>query len=204
MVEISRELLIATHNPGKINELRGFLAGSRYQLLGLDDFPDVAEIDETGLTFAENATLKAIGYARQTGHMALADDSGLEVEALDGRPGVLSARYGGPDTRFAEKMAILLAEMYETEASTRRARFVCSIAVASPEGDILSISEGVCTGMIADSPRGSGGFGYDPLFIPDGFDQTFGELPEAIKQTISHRFRAFEEIIPFLRRFKAV
>ena len=201
---MSAKLLIATHNPGKVNELRQFLNDSQYDLICLADLPDVSEVEETGLTFAENATLKAIGYARQTGRMALADDSGLEVEALDGRPGVLSARYGGPDTSFAEKMAILLGEMDETGASTRRARFVCSIAVASPEGRILSISEGVCAGNIADAPRGLGGFGYDPLFIPDGFDQTFGELPEAVKQTISHRFRAFEEIIPFLRRFKAV
>ena len=119
---MATEILIATHNPGKVNELRQFLNDSQYDLICLADITDVAEIEETGLTFNENASLKAIGYARQTDHMALADDSGLEVEALGGRPGVLSARYGGPDTSFAEKMAILLAEMDETGASTRRAR----------------------------------------------------------------------------------
>jgi XTP/dITP diphosphohydrolase len=201
---MSIELLIATRNPGKINELRGLLGTSDYQLIGLDAFPDVPEIEETGLTFSENACLKAAGYARQTGLLALADDSGLEVDALDGRPGVLSARYGGEDMPFAEKMALLLAEMEKSDDLSRRARFVCAIAVANPGGEILAVTEGVCPGTIAAAPRGSGGFGYDPLFIPDGFDQTFGELPDAVKQEISHRFRAFLEIIPFLRRFKAV
>ena len=200
---MSIELLIATRNPGKINELRGLLQSSPYRLIGLDDLPEVAEVEETGRTFSENACLKAAGYARQSGHLALADDSGLEVEALNGRPGVLSARYGGEGTSFGEKMALLLGEMERSPDNSRRARFVCSIAVAGPTGDILSISDGVCPGKIAPAPRGTGGFGYDPLFVPDGFDQTFGELPDAVKQKISHRFRAFEEIIPFLRRFKA-
>lgn len=201
---MSTELLIATNNQGKVNELRAFLDGAPLDLLCLADFANVAEVDETGSTFAENAKLKASGYAVQTGCLALADDSGLEVEALDGRPGVLSARYGGEGTSFAEKMALLLAEIGESADKMRRARFVCAIAVAGPGGEILSISEGICTGKIASAPRGSGGFGYDPLFIPDGFDQTFGELDEGIKQKISHRFRAFEEIIPFLRCFGPV
>lgn len=204
MIDMSKELLIATHNQGKVNELRAFLDGAPFDLVCLTNFPQVTEVEETGLTFAENARLKATGYALQTGCLSLADDSGLEVEALDGRPGVLSARYGGEGTDFTEKMALLLAEIADAETATRRARFVCSIAVASPNGEILSVSDGICTGTIANTPRGSGGFGYDPLFIPDGFGQTFGELPEAVKQKISHRFRAFEEIIPFLRRFKAV
>lgn len=201
---MATELLIATHNQGKVNELRAFLDDAPFDLICLTDFPDIAEVDEIGLTFAENARLKATEYAVKTGRLALADDSGLEVESLGGRPGVLSARYGGDGTGFAEKMALLLAEIDAAGNATRRARFVCSIAVASPGGEILSIAEGICPGMIAPAPRGSGGFGYDPLFIPDGFDQTFGELPEAVKQKISHRFRAFEQIIPFLRRFKAV
>jgi len=198
------KLLIATNNPGKITELKPLLAGAPYDLIGLSHFPSVIEVDETGLTFSENARLKAIGYSQQTGLLSLADDSGLEVEALDGRPGVLSARYGGTDSTFAEKMAKLLGELRETGKTTRRARFVCSMAVSSPAGEILCTADGICDGMIAPSPRGMGGFGYDPLFVPDGFQQTFGELDSIVKQKISHRSMAFEQIIPFLRHFKAV
>ena len=201
---MSTKLLLATNNPGKVNELKGLLAGLPYDLIGLADFPDITEVEETSLSFTGNARLKASGYALQTGFLALADDSGLEVEALEGRPGVLSARYGGTSSSFGGKMAMLLAELKETGDEMRRARFVCSIAVAGPSGDILSLARGICEGKLARSPRGSGGFGYDPLFIPVGFDRTFGELNEAVKQKISHRSRAFEEIIPFLRHFKAV
>ena len=200
----THKLLIATNNPGKIAELKDMLAGVLFELFSLDDFPSVTEVEETGLTFDENARLKASGYARQTGLLALADDSGLEVEALDNRPGVLSARYGGRDTSFAEKMEKLLAELDKTGDVARRARFVCSMAIADASGEILFTSEGICNGTIASQPRGSGGFGYDPLFIPDGFDRTFGELNEAIKRKISHRARAFCEIMPFLRHFDTI
>ncbi len=200
----AKKILIATNNPGKVIELRGFLSGMHFDLLNLDDFPGVSEVAETGMTFGENARLKASGYALETGLYALADDSGLEVAALGGRPGIFSARYGGEDTSYGEKMALLLAEINETGSADRSARFVCSIAVADPAGAILSVTEGVCGGRIALHPCGLGGFGYDPLFIPDGFDQTFGELPDAVKQKISHRRRAFEQIIPFLRHFNAV
>jgi XTP/dITP diphosphohydrolase len=164
----------------------------------------VTEVEETGITFAENAALKAVGCATQTGLFALADDSGLEVEALDNAPGVFSARYGGPDTSFAEKMIKLLDEVDKTGDSMRRARFVCAMAFANPSGEILFTTEGICNGKIALHPRGAGGFGYDPLFIPDGFDRTFGELSEAIKGKISHRARAFEQIIPFLGHFRSI
>jgi len=201
---MNHKLLIATNNPGKVAELRDLLAGGRFELLSLADFPHITEVEETGLTFIENARLKAVEYAGQTGLLALADDSGLEVAALDSRPGVLSARYGGRDTSFAEKMEMLLAELDGSDAVTRRARFVCAMAVAKVSGEILFTSEGICDGTIAAKPRGSGGFGYDPLFIPDGFEQTFGELGEAIKRKISHRARAFYEIIPFLRHFDTI
>lgn len=196
-----QKLLIATNNKGKVVELRDLLAELDVEVLGLAEFADVVEVAETGLTFAENAALKASGYARQTGNIALADDSGLVVDALDGRPGVLSARYGGDEMPFSGKMSLLLDEISSAEGTDRTARFVCSIAIADSDGSILFSAEGKCEGRIADSPRGSGGFGYDPLFIPDGFDHTFGELELAIKQSISHRSKAFQQIIPFLRDF---
>ena len=200
---MSTKLLIATNNNGKVAELQDLLSDIPVQLISLADFMNIIEVEETGTSFAENAQLKASGYAKQTGNLALADDSGLEVDALDGRPGVLSARYGGESTGFAQKMAKLLDEIRLTGSADRQARFVCSIAIADAAGNILISANGVCEGRIGDSPRGSGGFGYDPLFIPVGYEQTFGELDLAIKQTISHRSRAFQQIIPFLRHFNA-
>ncbi len=199
-----KTLLIATNNPGKLDELQALLNGLPVALKNLGSLEHIVEVEEAGATFIENARLKASGYALQTGLPAMADDSGLEVEALNGRPGVLSARYGGPGTSFDEKMALLLGEMDETGDPTRNARFVCSIAIADAGGNILHTTEGICAGMIAHAPRGTLGFGYDPLFIPDGYDQTFGELSGAIKREISHRARAFDQIMPFLRDFIAV
>lgn len=201
---MNTRVLIATKNPGKVAELRTLLADAAFDLLALTDFPGVGEVEEIGLTFSENAQIKAAGYALRTGLTALADDSGLEVQALDGRPGVLSARYGPQGSGFDEKMQQLLDELAETGDKNRRARFVCSMAVADVSGEILVAAEGRCDGRIAQKPRGTGGFGYDPIFVPDGFDQTFGELPSEIKQEISHRARAFREIIPFLRLFLAI
>ena len=133
------------------------------------------------------------------GTATLADDSGLVVDALDGQPGVLSARYGGDDLDFAGKMALLLDNIRESGKEGRRARFVCEIVLANKEGAVCFNARGVCEGTIAPGPRGSGGFGYDPIFIPDGFRDTFGELSSAIKHEISHRARAFGQIIPYLR-----
>ena len=197
-------LLVATGNKGKLSELRDLLAGMPIDLLSLSDIGEFDTVEESGATFAENAGLKARGYALLTGLPTLADDSGLEVAALDDRPGVLSARYGGADLGFDKKMLKLLVELEKTGDARRRARFVCSLAIADAAGEIVRAAEGICTGRIAETPRGNGGFGYDPLFIPDGFDETFGELASDIKQKISHRFLAFCEIIPFLRHFFAV
>ena len=199
-----KKLLIATFNRGKFHELKDMFARMPIELRSLSDFENLLEVEETGLTFAENAQLKARSYAQQTGMIAVADDSGLEVEALGNRPGVFSSRYGGQETTFAEKMAKLLEELDSTGDSHRRARFVCAIAVADPGGNILHSVEGICTGKIAAKPRGSGGFGYDPLFVPEGYDRTFGELTLTVKRKISHRARAFDEIIPFLLDFIAV
>lgn len=184
--------------------MKRLLAGWPVVLLSLSDIGRFGDVEETGSTFMENAVLKATGYAPQAGITTLADDSGLEVFELDKRPGVFSARYGGDDLDFNGKMSKLLGEMQDVGASTRRARFVCSIAIANAGGEILRTAEGICAGRIAMSARGRGGFGYDPLFIPDGFENTFGELSDAVKQQISHRSRAFEQIIPFLRDLMAV
>lgn len=198
------QLLIATSNKEKLCELKHLLSGVPVELLSLSDIDCGVEVEETGATFAENAALKALSYAQIAGLSTIADDSGLEVEALDSRPGVLSARYGGSELPFDKKMAKLLDELAQYGDTNRKARFVCAMAIADKAGNIVHMSEGICSGTIANQPRGIHGFGYDPLFIPDGYEHTFGELDEAVKQKISHRARAFCKIMPFLRTFIAV
>jgi len=182
------QLLIATSNEGKLRELRAMLADLPFDLLVLTDFPDLHSVSETGSTFIENASIKALGYAQQAKVLTLADDSGLQIDALNGEPGVLSARYLGEATSYDERNRTLLATV--EHAGGRSARFVCAMAVAAASGTLLHVLEETCEGQLADSPRGSGGFGYDPIFIPEGYDQTFGELPVEIKNRISHRARA--------------
>lgn len=194
------ELLIATHNAGKVRELRELLADLPVRLRGLDEFPEAGEAEETGQTFAENAILKARFYAQRCGVWALADDSGLEVDGLGGAPGVFSARYGGEWLTDAGRIEKLLGELKAAGERARRARFVCVIAVNDPVSSGLDTFTGTCEGRIAAAPRGSGGFGYDPIFIPDGFEQTFGELPAETKRLISHRARALQQASQFLRR----
>lgn len=198
------ELLVATRNKGKVKEIEHLLTGLPIALRSLNDFPDIIEPEETGLTFAENAALKAKSYALQTGLWALADDSGLEVAALNGAPGIYSARYGGENTGYAEKIKKLLNELDGDPNNDRTARFVCVMTIADENGEIKHLTEGVCNGTIAFEPFGQNGFGYDPIFIPDGFKETFGELSNQIKQEISHRARASRKIIEYLRGFIAV
>lgn len=193
------ELLIATRNPGKVREVGSLLEAYPLRLRSLAEFPQTSEVEETGATFAENAALKAQAYAAQTGCWTLADDSGLEVDALDGAPGVHSARYGGAGARSdAARVERLLEALSSTGDTQRRARFICVIAIADAEGQLVDLFTGSCEGRIAPEPRGSGGFGYDPVFVPDGYEQSFGELPSEIKQNISHRARALRAAIPFL------
>jgi XTP/dITP diphosphohydrolase len=194
----STELLIATGNKGKIIEYQKLLAPLGLSLRNLADFPKIEDVEETGATFSDNAVLKARSYARQTGLWTLADDSGLEVDALGGAPGVFSARYGGEGATDGARIERLLGELSQFSGRERRARFICVIAIADTLGQIANISTGKCEGMIAHAPRGDKGFGYDPVFIPDGFQQTFGELPSEIKQDISHRARAVKEAQSFL------
>jgi XTP/dITP diphosphohydrolase len=192
------ELLIATGNRGKILEYERLLAPLGLSLRNLAEFPKIEDVEETGTTFSDNAVLKARAYARQTGLWTLADDSGLEVDALGGAPGVFSARYGGEGATDALRIERLLGELSQFNGQERCARFVCVIAIADALGQIANISTGKCEGQIAHAPVGDNGFGYDPIFIPDGFQQTFGELPSEIKQNISHRARAVKEAESFL------
>lgn len=175
--------------------------GSPFDLLNLNDFPDAPEVAETAETFAENARVKGTTYASHCGIHTLADDSGLEVEALGGRPGVLSARYAGESSGYDVKIPALLNEIERSNSKERLARFVAHIAFASPAGEILFEAEGVCEGRIAHAPKGTNGFGYDPVFIPEGFDQTFGELYDEVKKSVSHRARALAKIMRYLRDF---
>jgi XTP/dITP diphosphohydrolase len=192
------ELLVATNNAGKVRELALLLSDLPLRLRLLSEFGDIPEAVETGATFAENAALKAIHYSARSGLPALSDDSGLLVDALGGRPGVYSARYAGPQATYAERMEKLLEEIAATGDDERRARFVCVIAVADPSTGEVNTFDGVCEGRIACAPRGTRGFGYDPVFVPEGHAQTFGELPDEIKRDISHRARALAQAARFL------
>jgi XTP/dITP diphosphohydrolase len=198
------KLLVGTNNVGKIKELNDLLENLPVEICGLEHFENIADVEETGATFAENAVLKAKSYARQTGIWALSDDSGLEVQALGGAPGVFSARYAGENAGDEKRIGKLLDELAAKNTEIRRARFVCVMALADENGDIKFLAEGVCEGEIALKPRGNNGFGYDPIFIPDGFEQTFGELSSTVKREISHRARAIQKIMRFLRDFTAL
>lgn len=190
-------LLIATGNNAKSLELQELLSDLRITLLDLKAFPEIERVGETGSTFIDNASLKAVGYAVQTNLMTLADDSGLEVEALGGAPGIRSARYAGEGASDLDRIDALLKELGDD--SNRAAQFVSAIVIANGNGEILNRALGTCAGNIASLPRGSGGFGYDPIFIPDGYDLTFAELGPKIKNQISHRARALRSAHLYLQ-----
>ncbi len=191
-------LLLATTNPGKIRELRDLLAGCGWEILTPLDMGLTLHVEETGQTYAENARLKAEAYARASGLVALADDSGLEVDALGGAPGLHSARYAGQDTTHADKMEALLAELRDVPDERRTARFRAVIVIATPDGRTFQ-AEGVCEGRIARAPRGAGGFGYDPIFLIAGGSRTMAELTAEEKNRVSHRARAAAAACAMLR-----
>jgi len=197
-------LVMATRNAGKVRELAELLRDLDVRLLSLDDFPELPEIPEEGATFAENALAKAQTVARLTGLPALADDSGLEVEALGGRPGVFSARYaqdrtGGRTPSDKDNWRKLLDELREVSPEKRQARFVCEIALAWPNGRLLT-TRGEVSGVIAQEPRGTRGFGYDPVFWVPAYEATVAELDLAVKNRISHRGRALKQLKDILIR----
>ena len=183
------KLLIATRNAGKMRELRQLLGGVPYEIVSLDDLGIADEIAETGATFEENAALKAEGCSRLSGLLTLADDSGLEVDALGGAPGVRSARYAGAEASDADRVSLLLKNLANTRADDRSARFRCVIAIAAP-GARTRFYAGVCEGRIAPAPRGDNGFGYDPIFDFPDLGMTMAELPTERKNAVSHRARA--------------
>ena len=200
MVSDKCKLLIATRNEGKLREYERLLDGLRMTLTYLTEEGITHEVEESGETFAENAIQKAEEYARVCGLLTLADDSGLEVDALGGEPGVHSARYAGAGASDEDRYLLLLEKMRSVPWEERSARFRCVIAVAQPGGDTPS-SEGVCEGVIAFSPEGRFGFGYDPVFFLPEYQRTMAQLPPDEKNHISHRARAAAGIRPVLEIF---
>lgn len=184
-----KTIVIATSNQHKLSEVSEILKGLSARMLSLVDFPDIGVIEETGSSFQENALIKARIVYGKTGLLTLADDSGLEVDALDGAPGVHSARYAGKSQDYQANNQKLLQELHEVPDNHRNAQFRCIVAIVGPK--IEQVVEGAVRGFIIRELRGNKGFGYDPLFIPEGFNNTFAELGEEIKNQMSHRARAF-------------
>jgi XTP/dITP diphosphohydrolase len=196
------ELVVATRNTHKTREIQHIL-GPVFKVRDLLADPEVSEIRESGTSFEENAKLKALGVSRKLPGLVIADDSGLEVDALGGAPGIYSARYAGANATDRDKIYKLLRELARVGATqdARRARFRCVVALARNDS-LLGTFEEIVEGRIADEMRGDSGFGYDPVFIPDGFEQTFGELAAEVKNTISHRGKAIRALAVKLRQPK--
>lgn len=193
-----RELLLATTNLHKLEEYRAIFADIPFQLVSLRDLRLDMDVEETGSTFAENAELKALAYARISGLLSLADDSGLEIDALGGAPGIYSARFAGRETPYAERFRLIEEQLRAIPAERRTARFRCAITIAEPSGTYRTV-EGVIEGVIAEAPRGENGFGYDPIFLVPELGKTTAELPPEQKHRISHRGRAAEKARALLK-----
>jgi XTP/dITP diphosphohydrolase len=197
-----RTLLLATTNEHKLNEFRVIFRDLPFTLLSLRDLQIDLDVEETGTTFAENAILKARTYAQMADMLALADDSGLEIDALGGAPGIYSARFAGRETTYAERFRLLFARLQDMPLSERTARFRCAIALAEPSGS-TRVVEGAIEGLITDPPRGENGFGYDPIFLVPEFGKTTAQLAPAEKNRISHRGRAAEAARRLLENWPA-
>jgi len=192
------EIVIASFNLHKIREFRALLKNlKRFDVLSLSQFADIQLPEESYATFQENACQKAVAAAEQTKHFVLADDSGIVVPALGGKPGVHSRRYAGRDATDVENRQKLLQEMHHLTGDERTAYYECCLALASPDGLIKSVTS-TCEGLILSQPRGREGFGYDSLFIKHDYDKSFGEIAETTKNRISHRYKAFEKMLPVL------
>ncbi len=185
-------VVAATTNKHKLEEFKKLLHDQKAEIVGLDSYPDMPETEETGKTFKENAEIKALAASAYCDVPAFADDSGLEVEALNGAPGIYSARYADTPAARIERV------LKEMEGQTNRnARFVCVLSIAA-NGEVIESFEGEVRGKLIDAPRGANGFGYDPIFVPDGYDQTFAEMSEELKNQISHRARACQKALEFI------
>ena len=186
------KLVLATRNEGKVREIGEILIDQTgIEFLSLRNYPDAPEVVEDGTTYEENAIKKASALAEYTGHLTIGDDSGLAVDALDGAPGVHSARYAGENASDQDRIAKLLNALQAVSDERRSARFICAVAIAAPLARV-EVVRGVCEGRIIRAPRGNSGFGYDPIFVPVGYDKTFAELGDEIKNQISHRAKALD------------
>ncbi len=192
-VQYRNKLLVATRNPGKLGEILALLGQIYAEIVNFADYPNVS-VEETGPTFEENAKLKAIKISAETGHLTLAEDSGIEVDALDGRPGILSARYAPTPDECNKK---ILEELKNVTWERRTCRYRCVAALAR-NGTVLCITRGICPGIVTLEPKGTNGFGYDPLFYLPDFDTTMAELPDYIKNSISHRAKAMTDMRSYL------
>lgn len=201
------ELLLGTRNLGKVREIQNLLSDLALRLRSLEDFPDIPEVEEIGKTYEENSNLKALTYAKLSRLPTLADDSGLEVDSLDGLPGPMSARFGGEHASDADRIRKLLMLLEQRGSGNRSARFICCLTLAIPNPQdsgsdenpaIIKVFRDELRGEIISAPRGSNGFGYDPIFVPTGFTRTLGELPAETKNRISHRAKALVQLKAFL------
>lgn len=197
-----RELIVATKNAGKLREIRALLSGLSIKVTSLADYPSAPEIVEDGATFAANAAKKALTVSRYTGKLVMGEDSGLEVASLDNAPGVYSARFSGPQATDHTNNLKLLRALRGVPLDQRQARYRCCVAIA--EGDtLIQTVSGRCSGLIGLRPRGTHGFGYDPLFLLPRYQQTFGELDPAVKSRLSHRARALKKLRAFFEAYAA-
>jgi XTP/dITP diphosphohydrolase len=197
-----RHIVVATTNRGKLREIERLLGGIPFSLVNLAGWPDVVPPEETGRTFAENARLKALYYARHTGELTVGEDSGLELDALDRAPGVESARFGGASSSYPEKFTLIYDALRAKKAAGSTARFVCALALARGD-EVLFETQGTVEGTIAPEPKGSGGFGYDPIFFYPPFGCTLAEAGAEQKSAVSHRGQAFRQLRTYLTTYNA-
>ncbi|MCP4170473.1 MAG: RdgB/HAM1 family non-canonical purine NTP pyrophosphatase [Fuerstiella sp.] len=197
---MSRTIILASRNVRKTQEVAELLAPVGFTVVPVTEFPNVPEVEEDGDTFAANAAKKATEVAVALGQWVIGEDSGLQVDALNGAPGIYSARYSGPNATDHDNNVKLISDLTDVLDERRGAGYVCSVALSNPAGEIKVAAEGTCRGRILNEARGAGGFGYDPYFLIREFHRTFGELSPLVKHKLSHRARAFSKFIPLLQR----
>lgn len=197
------KIVLASRNRKKTQEISELLQPYGFQVVSVTEFPDIPEVEEDGQTFAENAAKKATEVATQLNQWVIGEDSGLKVDALDGAPGIYSARFSGPNATDEDNNALLLQKLADVAEAKRTAGYVCSVALSNPAGEVRIAVEGTCRGRITTEARGSGGFGYDPYFLIPEYHRTFGELSSLVKHRLSHRAKAFARFIPLLMNVSA-
>lgn len=196
-----KEVFIATQNLNKVKEILKIWGNVPFTVITVKDLPPLPPCNEVGNSYKENALYKARWGAKNTGLYSVADDSGLEVEALDGKPGIYSARFGGDGLSYPQKIAHLLSLLKDVEQGKRKARFVCTAVLVTPEGELLKLTTGICEGEIAFAPQGKGGFGFDPVFFLPDLGKTMAQLSSRTKNKLSHRGKAFRELKNWINHF---